>query len=266
MSSYIRSNKEAWEEAFDQRHPSWGSDVVQRVMAGDYAFFHPDFIQKLKEYDLNGKTIGQFCCNNGRELLSLVKSSQAANGIGFDIAENQVRFAKEKAAELGVDCHFVATNILDIEDTYKESMDLILITIGSLCWFKDLTVFFSVASRCLRENGTILIHEQHPCTNMIAAPGEEDYDEDHPLNCIYSYFEREWTGNDGMYYMTQKVYSSKTFTDYTHSVSDIVDAMCQNHLAVTGMKEFDYDISGLFGAYDRKGFPLSWIVEGKKLQ
>ena len=48
------------------------------------------------------KTIGQFCCNNGRELLSLVKCGRAKKGIGFDIAENQVAFANEKAKELNL--------------------------------------------------------------------------------------------------------------------------------------------------------------------
>lgn len=79
----------------------------------------------LKEIDTEGKVIGQFCCNNGRELLSLVKSGKALKGVGFDIAENQVDFANKKAEELALDCSFVAANIYDIDDQYKEKFDAV---------------------------------------------------------------------------------------------------------------------------------------------
>ena len=64
--------------------------------------------------------------------------------------------------------------------------------------------------------------------------------------CLYSYFEHEWTGNEGMYYMTKKRYRSKTFTDYTHPMSEIISGLCNNGIVVTGLQEFDYDISGGF--------------------
>lgn len=97
MKHYILENKAAWEE-----------DILQRVTVETYAFFNPDMVTALKQYDLKHKTIGQFCCNNGRELLSLVKSANAGKGIGFDIATNQVQFANEKAAALNLPCEFVA--------------------------------------------------------------------------------------------------------------------------------------------------------------
>ena len=70
----------------------------------------------LRSIDMEGKTVGQFCCNNGRELLSLVKCGKAAKGIGFDIAENQVAFANEKAKELSLPCTFEAANVYDIDE------------------------------------------------------------------------------------------------------------------------------------------------------
>lgn len=123
--------------------------------------------------DTKGKTIGQFCCNNGRELLSLVKCGKAEKGIGFDIAENQVAFANQKANELNVNCEFVAANIYDIGQEYEAMFDVVIITIDELCWFKDLRRFFEVVSKCMKPGATIIINEQHPCTNMIAAEGEE---------------------------------------------------------------------------------------------
>ena len=39
MENYIKGNKEAWEEAFEKRDPSWGRDIVERITDKDYAFF-----------------------------------------------------------------------------------------------------------------------------------------------------------------------------------------------------------------------------------
>jgi SAM-dependent methyltransferase len=264
MDKYIEGNKAAWEEAFDNRDESWGADIVERVKNEEYPFFNEDMKRVLKGIDTEGKAVGQFCCNNGRELLSLVKSGKASEGVGFDIAENQVAFANEKAKELGLPCMFEAVNIFDIDDRYKEKFDIAMITIGALCWFDDLNRFFSVIAKCMKPDAVIVIHEQHPCTNMLATAGDDVYKADHKKECHFNYFEHEWTSNGGMYYMTGKSYRSKTFTDYTHSMSEIISGMCSNGIVITGLKEFDYDISGGFSEIDHDGYPLSMIMEGRK--
>ena len=65
--------------------------------------------------------------------------------------------------------------------------------------------------------------------------------------------------------MTQKNYRSKTFTDYTHPMAEIISGMCNNGIVVTDLKEYDYDLSGGFGSLDHSGFPLSMILQGRKL-
>lgn len=57
MESYIKGNKEAWEEAFDLRDASWGMDIVEKVKNEKYAFFYPETIESLKKYDLKDKMI-----------------------------------------------------------------------------------------------------------------------------------------------------------------------------------------------------------------
>ena len=264
MEKYIEGNKAAWEEAFDNRDASWGADITERIQNEEYPFFNEETKSVLKQIRTEGAVIGQFCCNNGRELLSLVKCGKAKQGVGFDIAENQVAFANEKAKELGLPCGFEAVNIYDIDDRHREQFDLVLITIGALCWFDDLDRFFAVIAKCMKPGASILINEQHPCTNMLAQEGDEPFDPAHRTECVYSYFEHEWTGNGGMYYMTQKTYRSKTFTDYTHPMSEIISGMCSNGIVVTGLQEFNRDICGAYGEIDGQGFPLSMIILGKR--
>ncbi|MCR4792529.1 MAG: class I SAM-dependent methyltransferase [Lachnospiraceae bacterium] len=264
MEKYIEGNKAAWEEAFDKRDESWGADITERITKEEYPFFEKEMTDVLKSIDTEGKSIGQFCCNNGRELLSLVKSGKASSGVGFDIAENQVAFANEKAKELGLPCVFEAVNVYDIDDRYKDQFDVVIITIGALCWFEDLNRFFEIVSKCMKPGAVIVLNEQHPCTNMLAVEGDDEFDPQHRMECHFSYFEHEWTGNGGMYYMTLKNYHSKIFTDFTHSMSEIISGMTDNGIVVTGLQEYDYDISGGFAGIDHSGFPLSMIIKGKK--
>lgn len=265
MEKYIEGNKAAWEEAFANRDASWGADITERIQKEDYPFFEKEMVDLLRNIDTEGKTVGQFCCNNGRELLSLVKCGKAAKGIGFDIAENMVAFANEKASELNLPCTFEAVNVYDIDDKFKEQFDIVIITVGAICWFEDLDRFFEVVAKCMKPGALLLINEKHPCTNMLAADGDEGFDPVHRKECLFSYFEHEWTGNEGIYYMTLKRYRSKTFTDYTHPMSDIITGMCNNGIVVTGLQEFDHDNGAGFSVIDNSGFPLSMILQGRKL-
>jgi hypothetical protein len=100
---------------------------------------------------------------------------------------------------------------------------------------------------------------------MFAASGESNYSEDEPAKIVNSYFKKEWIENDGMYYMTKKVYDSKTFISYSHSFEAIIDSICKNGMAITGLKENDKDISGLFKQLEGKEIPLSYILEARKV-
>lgn len=261
---YVKGNKEAWEEAFDNRSENWCSDVLARYRSEELPFIERALAEELLKLDLSGKVIGQFCCNNGRELLSIMKLG-AKKGIGFDIAENQISCANEFARELGVNCEFVATDVLEIDERFSDTFDLICITIGALCWFDDLNLFFAVVSRCLKDGGSAIISEAHPVTNMLGASDEDGFDESNPQRIMYTYFEKTWKENDGMYYMTGKEYESKTFTSFTHPFSSILNGIVNNGLRIRALHEHDVDISsGTFSELNGMGIPLSYVLIADK--
>jgi ubiquinone/menaquinone biosynthesis C-methylase UbiE len=263
--AYRENNKSAWEEAFHHRKKGWGDDLVTRIKAEPYAFLDNDLIAAMTAHDLSGKTIAQFCCNNGRELLSLVKSG-AKSGVGFDIAENMISYANQVAQELQLNCSFFATDILAIDDNYHDSFDYIFITIGALTWFQDLRAFFHVAARCLKPGGFLMIHEMHPFTNMLAMPGEDEYDISSPANLIHSYFRSNpWIETGGMDYMSDPEHDyHETFTSFSHTFAEIINAITSNHVHVIDLKEFDHDLSGSFKELEGQGIPLSYILVAKK--
>ena len=261
---YIRSNKEAWEEAFDNRAESWCADIVGKLGSEGIPYLDKALLDALLEFETEGKRIAQFCCNNGRELLSAMKLG-FHDGTGFDIAENQVAFANAIAEETGIDCSFVATDILDIGSEYHGSFDVIIITIGALCWFRDLDPFFLKASRCLKPGGSLFVNEMHPVCNMLAASGEDNYNADMPNALVNDYFGKTWTENKGIGYIAGKPYESKTFTSFSHSFSKIFNALSKSGLRPKSLEEYDYDIAdGMFTRLENAGIPLSYVLSAGK--
>lgn len=168
---YIQNNKAAWEEAFEHRKPGWGENNHERLLGEHLPFFCADVARELEAVDWSSRAVAQFCCNNGRELLSLLRLG-AASGTGFDIAENILAQAAETAKKAGVgNCRFVACNILDIPETFHSSFDFVFFTIGAITWFRDLGPLFQKAADCLKPGGRFLLHDFHPFMNMLPMPG-----------------------------------------------------------------------------------------------
>lgn len=261
---YIRTNKEAWEEAFENRINNFGEKTHERLLSDEFLpFISQSMKTEIQELNLQGKSIAQFCCNNGRELLALSKLG-IASGVGFDIAENIINQAKHIAKEVNVsNCEFVSCNILDIPDEYNEKFDLIFFTIGAITWFQDLTLLFSKVEKCLKPGGKVLINDFHPIENMLALPGEHDFDMENLNRFVYSYFRDEpWIETNGMSYISGE-YPSKTFTSFSHTLSSIINSLSKNGLKTVLLNEYEFDI-GLTDVYDYKGIPLSFSLIAEK--
>lgn len=262
--NYSKVNKEAWEEAFAKHQEGYKEDPALRLKRGDLSILNDDTRAALTKIDLAGKSVAQFCCNNGSELLTLINMG-ARRGTGFDITENFSAEGRRLAREAGLDADFVATDIYDIDDGYEEHFDLLLITIGALCWFEDLNRFFAKVALVLKDGGTLLINEQHPYVNMLATPTEEGFDADRPDRLVYSYFMKEpWVGSNGVDYIGGTTYTSKPLYSFSHSFAAIVGAMRNNDLAIETLQEFDYDVSLSWPHLEGRGFPLSYILVAER--
>ncbi len=188
----------------------------------------------------------------------------AKSGVGFDIAENIIGQAIDTANKAGIrNCRFVSCNILDIPEQYHACFDFVLFTIGAITWFDDLNAPFQKTSRCLKPGGILFLHDFHPVMNMLPLPGEPEFDEQRLGQMAYSYFRKEpWLENEGMGYMSE-AYASKTFTSFSHTLSDIINALSDAGLRVVKLNEYDYDI-GLTEVYDNRGLPLSYLLQAEK--
>lgn len=256
---YARANKAAWEEAYEKHQAGYDADPVERLREGQL-FLGPELVVALRAIGVANKTVAQFCCNNGRELLSVVGMG-AEHGTGFDIAENFAEEGRRIAREAGIAADFIATDIHAVDESYADRFDLMIITCGALTWFADLEMFFAKVALVLREGAHLVIHEKHPFTDMVALPREAGFEADCPERIVYSYFKEEpWVETVGADYIGGTTYDSRPFTSFSHTYASIITAMAHNGLMVESLEEYDRDICASWGHLEGKGMPLSYLM------
>jgi hypothetical protein len=142
---------------------------------------------------------------------------------------------------------------------------LVFCSIGTLCWFKNLSDFFKIVNFVLKPNGIILINETHPIMNIFSMEGEDEYDKNQPEKITYSYFKNDpWIENDGIDYVGNTKYKSKTFTSFSHTFSEIINTMVDNRIQIEKVNEYNYSLDS-FALLDKGKIPLSMIITGKKI-
>ena len=259
-------NREAWNEATVYHQKARNNSLQEGFKVPNFTTLNRDcddvLIKKIDEIDLKNKIIAQLPCNNGRELLSLVKFG-AEKGIGFDISDVAISEAEELKAISKLNVDFYRTNILDIDDTFNNSIDFIYISEGSLQWFASLNDYFKIVSKLLKPNAQLLIYEIHPFAYFFEPTN--DSGEEPTLDTLISYFAKgPYSYKNGMDYVGQTNYNAKECCWYMHKFSDIINAIVCNGLEIETMDEYNMEMANNESIKNVNKFPLSYIITGKK--
>ena len=265
IDDYAERNRAAWNQVAPIHRRQRKNDLRLEVQAPGFSTFDETERGIYRTLPVRGATVAQICCNNGRELISLLKYG-AASGVGFDIAEEFVAEAAELARLAGVDGRFVRTNAYDIGAEHDGRFDLVFTTIGALCWFDDMPRFFAVAARLLRPGGHLFVYESHPYLDLLALPNEGPFDPERPMNAVYSYFKKEpFVDNDGLDYVGGTAYEAKTTYAFPHTVGAVIGAVLDNGLALRHFREYPHDISNEFKYLEaHRMLPLCYTLVAQK--
>ncbi len=206
-----------------------------------------------------------------------MKFGATKEAIGFDISDIAILEAKQLAEIAELNAKFIRTNILEIGDKYDGYFDFIYISEGSLQWFPDLNKYFSIISRLLKQNGSVLIIEIHPLAYFIENglnPEKQN------SNYASSYFEKgPYNYKDGLDYVGGVLYEANDCYWFMHKMSDILNAIIHSCVEIMEFNEYNVEITNdpewikLTAEKKRqrlaeqkiyKKFPLSYILTGKR--
>ncbi len=216
---------------------------------------------QLKQIDFHGKTICHVPCNNGRELLSLMRLG-AKEGVGFDISDAAISEAKELAAIAKENVTFIRTNALEIDDSYCGYFDFVYISQGSLQWFPDLNDYFRVISKILKPGGRVILFEIHPFKYFF----ENGFEfQKQNFEQFTSYFSEEPNHYPkGLDYFGNVEYESKECYWFMHKMSDIITAILCNGIEIEVFNEYAFDLDGTPNRDVEGKIPFSYLITAKK--
>lgn len=269
IKSITASNREAWNQALIYHQKARNNSLQTGFADPEFTTLDRDcddvLIDKIKNMDISGKAISQMPCNNGRELLSLMRFG-AKEAIGFDISDIAIQEAKQLAKISGLNAKFERTDILEISSKFNECFDFIYISEGSLQWFPDLNDYFSVVSRVLKKGGEVLIFEMHPFAYFFEngysphlGGGNQNFGK------MISYFNKgPYNYKNGIDYVGGIQYESKECFWFMHKISDIINALLQNNINIKELNEYNFEMANNEAAKYLDKFPLSYILIGEK--
>jgi len=265
LKKITEDNRKAWNEATAKHQAGRTIDYKAEFARPGYSTLDDILTARLKQIGLEGKNVAQLCCNNGRELLSMLNLG-AQSGIGFDISDAAIAEAKDYAAVAGTAAEFVRTDVYDIGSEYHNRFDLVLFTIGGLCWLPDLPRVFEIVAALLRPGGDLVIYDMHPVIYVFALDEDPEWDPEEPSRPAISYFRTEpWLSTTGIDYVGKTKYESAPSRSYTQTLANTINPIIANGMAIQELQEYGHDISGLYEHLQKlKLLPLSYLLHAQK--
>lgn len=261
---YTEKNRAAWNEAQPYHRQGRKTDLYTAFKDPKFLALNDLDLRTLEKVDLQGKKIAHLCCNNGIELISMIRLG-AAGGTGFDIADAFIEEARELAQIAGAPADFVRVNALEIPAEYDGQYDLVVFTIGALVWIADLPALFKVARRLLKPGGELYIYEQHPMLNLFAEEGDPGYDPADEMKIVYPYFDAQpWVSTGGIDYIGGTTYESIENVGFSHTLTAILSAIIDAGFILTYFEEYPQDISMTFPRLQKLNkIPMSFLLTAR---
>src|ERR1700722_4956357 len=235
----IDQNRRAWNEVAP-RHAAQNFERTRDLLRSSPAYYTDSRLRScLEGISVQGKTVAQFNCNNGRELISAVQLGYD-KGYGFDFSAKFVQQARDLASGLGITAEFIETDIYAIPADYRGIADVLFLTVGALCWMPSLRGYFAAAHSVLRPGGSLVIFETHPFLEMFKPDRELGGGE--PLEFTYPYFmEEPVTWEAGLDYYSGEKYGNEVVYWYHHSLSSIMQSVIDSGFVIQEFTEFGHD-------------------------
>ena len=237
---YTDANRIAWDEAAAKHAAHNNAALFAAVRDPGYVSFEGEILRTLQQVGVDARHVIQLGCNNGRETLSL-RNLGAARCVGVDASAEFLAHGREmiRIASAEDQVELVEADIYDLPQEFMAAFDMVLVTIGVICWMPDLKAFFEVVRSLLKPGGQLVMEEMHPVLFMY----EEDPDGGASVP-RYSYFSSEvWEETTGLDYYGHETCESAPNFSFMHRLDEILMAAIGCDLQLSCFVELDTDIS-----------------------
>lgn len=258
---YTSANRIAWNEAAPVHKKSRFDDLLNNFKQPGYSYLDKKQTEIFQNIGLQGKSIAQLCCNNGRELLSL-KNLGAGRCVGFDISDEFIKHGHELAKAGNIECELLQSDVYEIPDKFNAQFDIVFITIGAINLMPDVKKLFEVVARLLKKGGVLFVYEMHPFMDMFSWEDKSD-----PPVIQYSYFRNKpLVLEDMINYWDMSTYKSSPMYWFHHKISDVITACIENGLNLEMFKEYEHDVSSTYAHLEgqKNELPLSYAMIARK--
>jgi SAM-dependent methyltransferase len=225
---------------------SWDERVPAHVASPDYQVSRfaddPDHLSEVVRFDLprlgdvRGLRGVHLQCHIGTDTVSLARLG--ASMTGLDFSAPAVAAAQDLAARTGTDVRFVQSDVYAAADVLGHGrFGLVYTGIGALCWLPDIRRWAEVVAALLAPGGRLFLREGHPMLWALA-----DERDDGLLVVDHPYFERLEPmvfDDDGSYASTDVVFENTTTHEWNHGLAEIITALMDAGLELTGLTEHD---------------------------
>jgi len=246
---YLEINRANW----DSRAPLHARAYGLQAYLDD-----PDALSDVVRFDRDrlcdvaGLEAVHLQCHIGTDTLSLHRLGARMTGV--DLSGTSIEHARELAAAVGADITYVQADVYGAPAALDHrTYDLVYTGIGAICWLPDIARWARTVAELLRPGGRLFIRDMHPVLNaslaMTVATEHPDRAQqpwisgpgDVTIALELPYWERpeplEW--NDEVTYAGSETVSSPRSVEWNHSLGEIVSAVLDAGLRLTGLVEHD---------------------------
>ena len=232
VDAHFRTDLDHWNQVAPIHERSLLYDV-EGFKAGKLSLT-PLELEELGE--VAGKSLLHLQCHFGLDTLSWARLGARVTGVDF--SDKAITLARSLAEELGIGADFVLSDVYDLPNVLDETFDVAFTSYGVLSWLPDLEKWAQVSAHFLKPGGIFYIAELHTYA-AVFYDGEDAGD----LQVSYPYFHTaEPTKNEadgGTYAVRDAGVTTPTYS-WSHSLSDVVNALISAGLRIEFLHEFPY--------------------------
>jgi ubiquinone/menaquinone biosynthesis C-methylase UbiE len=254
MNDYRNANQSLW-DAYTEVHKDAPTYDLAAFKAGETQLHRVELEELAPE--VAGKSMLHLQCHFGRDSMMWARLGSQVTGVDF--SSKSIAFARELNNELGLDCRFVESNVLDLIGKLDEQFDIVYTSYGVLTWLPDLTTWAQTIAHYLKPGGVFYIVEFHPFGMML-----DDESDEFGFNFPYFHASNEPLTflNEGSYAGAFQHGETHTAYEWPHPISEIISALGNAGLHIEYLHEFNFGVyqmtPWLEGADDDWRIPAQW--------